>query len=580
MKTKIFCLVLVLVLAMSCLAGCFGGGDDNGGGDNPGTTDNPDNTGGNTTGGGIGGGTSTTDDWYSTITYKKTELSFMMTHNSNKQELPSGCARYLAGDEEYKENDAIDELVETRNKNAYATTNVTLTYRYYEDTDQYGFNKTYDLINSEVLSNYATNPDMYCNFMTDMLVTSLKGSFSNLKSISHGEGDYKGKNYFRFEDPGYMADLMSSLTLSSDRFYVIASDYFMDLIRAFFVVPVNAELYNQIAPDMIEDLNGDDVQDINDIFVEVKNGDWTYDRLAEYSAAIYSHADDIDGESIGDILGFGLGINGLPAAGLVYTSYVTIIQKESIGNSKYEYYYDSENQELYDLADAITKLMGTTGVKAVTSEDVSIIGVNGVDTPLLAVRHQFTNNKMLFGGIILVGSLEYPEYQTMKDNGYGFGVIPVPVYAKIDHDNDGEYGDEYLTQIHVIGRAGGISASTKKFVQCSAFLNYQSSNSTEILNEYYDYNLMYDIASSGGVEGNVDMLKYIRENVRTSFDKLYEDAIGLLDTSGTLTTKTRWHEMLILSQYELDIRNAYAEYWKAKNASLDNLEKGYDKLPS
>ncbi len=593
MKTKIFALILVLVLAVSCLAGCFNTGSNGDNGDSGNSGNNGD--GGNTNDGGnsgnsgsldgIGGGTSTTDDWYADINYQTTQLRFQMTHNSQDQELPSGCARYLAGDKSQDDagtwNDDIDELVEKRNSDAYSITNVSVIYTYYPDTEGYGFSQMYDVINGEVLSATASSPDIYCNFMTDMLVTSLKGSFANLKSIQYANDNPDGKsNYFRFEDPGYMADLMGSLTLSPDRFYVIASDYFMDLIRAFFIVPVNAELYNQIAPEMIADLNGDGEKDINDIFVEVTNGDWTYERLAEYSDAVYLDADDVDGESIGDVLGFGLGANGLPAAGLVYTSYVTVINKVSLGNSKYDYSYSAENQDLVDLAGAISTLINATGVKMVTSADKNTLGVSEVDTPLLAIRHQFTNNKMLFGGIILVGSLEYSQYQTMKNTGDGFGVLPVPVYEKIDHDGDGEYGDEYLTQIHSVGRAGGISSATKKFVQATAFLNYQSSNSTEILNEYYDYNLMYDIASSNGVEGNVEMLKYIRSNVRTSFDKLYEDAIGMLASSGDLDASTRWHNIILNEEYDCDMRNAYAQYWSKKNISLQNLVTQYDTLPS
>ncbi len=530
----------------------------------------------------ISGGTSTTDDWYADISYQTTELRFQMTHNSYDQELPSGCARYLAGDNDAGTwNDDIDELVEKRNNDAYSITNVSVIYTYYPDTQGYGVYRMYDTIYSEVASATASSPDIYCNFMTDMLVTSLKGSFANLKSIQYANDNPAGKsNYFKFEDPGYMADLMGSLTLSPERMYVIASDYFIDLIRAFFVVPVNAELYNRIAPVMIDDLNGDGEKDINDIFVEVKNGDWTYERLAEYSDAIYTDCDGVEGESIGDVLGFGLGQNGLPAAGLVYSSYVTIINKVSLGNSKYDYSYSAENQDLYDLSDAISTLINATGVKMVTSDDKNTLAVSEVDTPLLAIRHQFTNNKMLFGGIILVGYLEYSQYQTMKDNGYGFGVLPVPVYEKIDHDGDGDYSDEYNTQIHSVGRAGGISAATKKFVQATAFLNYQSSNSTEILNEYYDYNLMYDIASSGGVEGNVEMLKFIRGNIKTGFEKYYEDAIGMLASSGDLDASARWHNIILKQGYDCNMRNAYAKYWYKKNISLQDIVTHYNTLPS
>ena len=184
---------------------------------------------------------------------------------------------------------------------------------------------------------------------------------------------------------------------------------------------------------------------------------------------------------------------------------------------------------------------------------------------------------MLFGGIILVGSLEYESYQIMKENG-GFAIVPVPLYDKT-YDAEGNQ-KMYLTQIHVVGRAGGISAKTTKFVQCSAFLQYQSSNSTDILSEYYDYNLAYDIVS--GVEsGNVKMLKYMRENLRTSFDKFYEDAIGYLAPAGTeLGVGTRWHNLIYKANYDLtNMREVYSTYYTPKQTSLQNLVTRYDSLP-
>lgn len=583
-KTRILSLILVLVMIVSCLASCsFGGGGGNEGeGEGEGEQNAPvqGESGENDEGRFGDKDHETAEDWWDSISYETTDLIFQMTLCSNYEELPSGCERYLSGfkanGESASESQYIDELVEKRNDAAYSTTNVNVDYRYYEDNASlYGFSKCFDVIFSEVTNATSTSPDMYCNFMTDMLVTSLKGSFANLYSTQHGTGDYAHKNYFDLKDKGYMADLMGSLTLNPNKAYVIASDYFLDLIRAFFIVPVNVSLYNQIAPEMIDDLNGDGAKDIGDIFEEAWAGDWTYDRLAEYSAKIYNNTDTVAGDSIMDVLGFGLGINGLPAAGLVYTSSVKVINKEwNEATSSYTYGYPDDNEALVNLANAVAALVNKPGVAIVTDGDA---GTVGEPTPLLSIRNRFTNNKMLFGGIILVGSLEYESYQSMKSNG-GFGVLPVPLYAKTMNDS-GEQ-DMYLTQIHVVGRAGGISSKTTKFVQCSAFLQYQSISSTDILNEYYDYNLTYDTAS--GVDGNVEMLKYIRENVRTSFDKLYEDAIGFLAPDGTvLEESTRWHSLICDGQYHVtNMRDLYKTYVGPKGTSLANLVGQYDTLPS
>jgi hypothetical protein len=156
----------------------------------------------------------------------------------------------------------------------------------------------------------------------------------------------------------------------------------------------------------------------------------------------------------------------------------------------------------------------------------------------------------------------------MKKNG-GFGVVPVPVYKK---------GDSYLTQIHVVGRAGAITKNTAKFSACSAFLQYQTQNSTEILDHYYKYNLAYGAAS--GVSGNVKMLNYIRNNVRTSFDKLFEDAIGFFFANSGINEKDRYHTMLADAAYKFDdCAEKYEKLVGTKQANLGQLEKEYAGLP-
>ena len=561
---KILCLILVLIMSLSLLVGCnFGNSGDGGNTEDPGNdTGTPGKGDGNKPGKGESG------EWWDDIAYDETSLIFQMTHCSNKEELSSGCERYLAG--ESADNGEIDKLVDMRNEAAYVDTNVNVTYRYYEDIDGNGFSQCINTIYNETLVTSTTSPDMYCNFMTDMLVASLKGSFSNLYSTKHGEGDYTGVNYFDTKDDAYMADLMSSLTLSLDKIYVIASDYFIDLIRAFFVVPVNVKLYNSIASDMITDLNEDGTVNVHDFFEEVWAKDWTYTRLAQYCAQIYKEGEaGVTNASIDDTLGFALGKNGLPAAGLVYTSSVVVIQKTwNDARGDYDYAYPEENQELYDLSEAVKKLFESRGVMCVDGTAAASVGAT---TANLGVRTQFTKDKILFGGIILVGSIEYEAYQRMKGEDTGFGLVPVPLYRDGSDDN-------YLTQIHVVGRAGGIARGTKKFVQCSAFLQYQTEHSTDIINEYYDYNLTYEAAD--GLDGNVDMLKYMRSNIRTSFDKLFEDAIGFMYLNEDAeSSQNRWHTILCDNDYKINLREAYNAHAPAKHERLDDLIKQYDQLP-
>ena len=540
-----------------------------------GDTGNDNNGGGN-----IGGSDweeEEVDAWWEDITYKPTSLIFQMTKCTNNKELPSGCERYLAG--ESNDDEQVDEKVRTRNSNAYSRTKVNVRYLYYPDNSAvYGYSLARNEISNTIReSSSETCPDIFCNWMSDLLLCSLKGEFANVMTQN---SDY-GTNYFNINltmdsaqnQYGYMSDLMRSLTLNKGQIYVIASDYFIDLIRAFFVVPVNVNLFNRVVRRVdprLQDYDKSGTVDIDDFFLEVEMGEWTYDRLINYSQATYERAAGTTFENVNDVLGFALGANGLPAAGMIYTSSVSVIKRTYNANTyTWTYTYPDTNADLDALMTKISTMMDIDGIMCMDANDAGILGLQGYDkTALLGIREKFTNDTLLFGGIILVGSLEYEEYQNMKKSG-GFGVVPVPVYKK---------GDSYLTQIHVVGRAGAITKSTTKFSACSAFLQYQAQNSTDILDHYYMYNLSYGAAS--GVSGNVKMLTYIRNNVRTSFDMLFEDAISYFFVNSGIDEFNRYHTMLANHRYKFDdFAYEYSKMVAIKQLNLGQLEKEYAALP-
>ncbi|MBQ9070364.1 MAG: InlB B-repeat-containing protein [Clostridia bacterium] len=535
--------------------------------------------------------------WWDAINYEDTELVFQMTECTNNQELSSGCHRYLAGDKESK-NENIDDYVAERNKNAEKYTKVSVKYQYYPDlASKYGFANARNAIESDIMIGKASAPDMYCNFLTDMLICSLKGCFANLFTT-------KADNFFYFNytmsyddndqyNP-YMIDYMASTTLVPHKMYLIVSDYFIDMMRAAYIVPVNAELFNIVAGEVIgQDLNGDGAIDIEDFFEEVKpcdclkcevdengqlvnescRGNWTYDRIVDYATAIYEQStgdpNGKEGEDVTDTLGWALGANGLPGAGLLYSSSIKLIEKTSNGDGTYNYSYPADNQSLVNIVNKIDWMMKQDGIYCVTASDAR--NTLKESTVLLGIRQKFTTDSLLFGGITLLGHLEYSIYQDMKnDEQGGFGVVPVPVYQQ---------GDAYLTQIHTVGRCGAINNFSTKFSQCSAYLQYQSTNSTEILNEFYDYNLVASTAA--GVKGNKEMVQYIRQNVRTSFDKLYEDAIQFMYNDKIDDEDTRYHARLCQTGYEYGslIATEYANQLSFKSSSLEKLEVLYEALP-
>lgn len=520
-----------------------------------------------------------------TITWDPTTIIIQMNEDSNSQELPASCKRYLAG--ETSDNQQIDKYVRSRNAAATAATSVTADYRYLEDGKGYGWGANVDNIYAEVGGTNPDKPDVYINFVYDMLSASLKGSFSNLYTTR------KGSNEFQFTDrsfkdtgTGYMVEYMQSMTLSDSQMYLLSSDYFIDMVRAFLVVPVNITMLESVtvnddpySDEYNSDRTGDGKFTIDDFYELIKDKRWNYETLADFSNAIYTPGTAVSGGdpmgTLNDKLGFALGIqSGLPASGMLYTTTIEIIHREwSDEEGNWVFDYPDTNQELLDFCNNLTELFtNTRGVIAIGNDQALGYGNDG----LTAIRNRFASDRILFGGVICLGSLEYDEYGNMQA---GFGVAPVPLYRAV---NETGRADDYQTQIHNLGRVGAISRTTNKFTQCSAYLDYQSTHSTAILNDYYKNELSYGIAGGGK---NVEILNYIRRNVRSSFDKAFEDAISVQfgNSQGETNSKgQQWHYLIKEAGFKLSADSMKSEYTRlvvVKQQQLQALKASYATLP-
>ena len=505
------------------------------------------------------------------------QIKFQMTKYDSNGTSPSACYRYLAG-EDPEGVGTIDDNVRSRNDAAERIVNVDVVYRYYENVPDSGWGKLAEKIAELVKSKDPETPDIFCTYTYDMVCTSLKGSFNNLKNTKLDTKN--GGNYFEFvkedyneweDNKGYMNEYMGSLTLSRTKMYVLASDYFLDCIRAFFVVPVHVGLLESVGPKIHGDLDGDGKYTIDDFYELVWQKKWTYNMAALYSGAVYKNTGVANsGEDLDDILGYVVTSLQSGSAHL-YTTNITIVSRVyDSATDEYTYSYPEEGEPLYAVFDALKTFMERPGVAYISSDDPAKSkydeGTGNVD---VAIRTRFCAGKILFGNQIILGSLENDAYQTLKDSG-GFGVLPVPLYHEIPEGSD----ETYLTTTHNSARPGGIASSTKNFAACTAFLDYVSTHSAHILEEYYDYKLQYDVVDAD-VEGNAAMLKYLRLNVRSAFDKTWEDTIAEYYKQSAY----KWSMCLEGNQFQYDVRTTYREYRNAKHDYLTALFLKYDELP-
>jgi len=573
MKSKLLCVLLALVLVLAAFVSCNNNdsGDSGNNNNNNNSNNNNNQTPGNTDTVVIPEGAPTYN-----ANWDKTEIKFALTDDDCNKELTSGCKKYYSGTEA-NSFELIDDMVRARNLAAAKSANVNPRYDY--EAAHATWSANIASIVEQTLAGSSTNPDIYCNYVYDLSCAQLRHCFANLLDTEttanffrFNEEGYNpvGENYFDSEaGEGYFFDYMRSLTLSDDKMYLLASNFCTDLVRAFLVVPLNVEMMSEIKA---EDTWTGDMTNVSDFYdlvwkdTTLNEGyaeGWTYEVLAHYSGKVYADINDNDSDCVlADKIGFAAGTtSGLVSSGFLYTSSVTIIDKHANGDGTYTYSYPTTNPELDQFAAAITDLFqNSNGVVTISGDEAREAGFAATgESELVAIRNRFAQNKVLFGGIIAVGSLEDTVYQNMRTTGnkYGFGVLPVPTFRT---------GDEYLTLVHNIARIIAISKSTTEFAQCSAFLDYQSRMSAEILDEYYNVRLA---SSTGGLAGEFNnfMLTYIRNHVRDCFDKTFEDSVSnkIASTDAT-ATENKWHELLSQNNF------IYPTFSDAYKANAGNKE--------
>ena len=579
MKKRILCLLLVLAMMLGItgmLASCDKNEDEDFGGkrDEDEFTDDEKGV-----------------SKYYEYTWSTKTLNVELSEHTCSDELVSQVRRYLAGkNTDY--NDPLDEDIRYRNDRANAVSRTNIKWTYLQNIDEYRWGANISRMANEAKSYSDTSADIYVNFMYDTVSASLQGAFANLRSTTMYKSE--GKNFFEFvydknydptvDDEGYMYDLMNSLSFSTRKMYVLASDYLTDVVRAFFIVPVNIAMLEGIDVTMVEQYNadGDGKFELTDFYTSIVwDYQWNYDAIKVLSAAVHEQP----GEHINineDIYGFGLdaSLSGLHGSGLLYGSGIKIIDRtvnEQTGF--YNVSYPASAGVYGDFCDAVTSLFQSTGVYAFTknADNGEPSKYSFTSTPSMLIEDLFSNDQMLFGGIICAGNLERTAYQEMlaKGEGYGVAVAPVPMYrtfdASIDVDGNG-VNRYYRTASHNIAKVAAISVATTKFKECTAWLDYQSTHSTDILNKYYNDELQYAIA--GGDKHTVAVLQELRNNVSTALDKIYDDAVSTYAGA----TKQRWCQ-LIWDKYDYQptgIRTDYTAAVELKTKFLQQIRDKYE----
>ena len=466
---------------------------------------------------------------------------------------------YLAGpDEVSNSTPTISQLIYDRNKAARDLLGVSVEYVYWD----YGWGQQSGKIKEVVQGQAADAPDLFVNMVYDLGNALLFGTFKDVW--------FTPDSYFDFSAMGWLSDYMESMSLTHDRAYVLASDYFLDILRVACVIPFNLDMMNaeagKLAPYILE--AGQTLAPgelLSDYFFDfVEEGNWTYGVLTDLCEAIWQDVGTMQGQDdFADVLGFcGDTASKMASAMYLYScglDFFTEQTDEQTGRLEVKYLPDSS--VLGGVFDAVSTLYAGKGTVVTAGGNKS----TSPDNPGIANHKQkFNEGTILFVGGNLLGSLEDDEYQTMTQM---YSVVPLPKLNVTDN---------YVSLIHNDADAGAINVNSTKFTALSAYLEYCTENSAELRDEFLEVVTKYKTTRYN--QGTDRMLSLIYDAITSARGKMIEDAVSGAGSSGSL----RWHAMLDAGSFgttSADLAEKYQSAVATKQAKLDEIVATWYTLP-
>ena len=474
--------------------------------------------------------------------------------------------KYLKGPDSLTGADSIDLMIYERNNRACQLLGTTIEYEFWDD-DKGAWGVSSNEINTLVQANNPDAPDLFVNQIYDLNKAMLTfGVFKDVKSLPG--------SYFDFSAEGWMADWMESMSFTGDRAYVLAGDYFLDVLRSMGVLPFNTKLMDENGDKLAAALfgagNGLTAGETmsNRFFDYVEDGNWTWDSLKKLSEAIYVDSDGDGQKSIGDLLGIVADCyGGVCTALYLYSSAedAALIERKpnDAQGGKMWAYLPAESTAFGEIFDAVASVFNGDGALATYKE------VEDTTEGLAGHRLKFARDQLLFAGYALIGDLEDDAFKQMTSTSL-WSVVPLP---KVSADK------KYNTFVYDTADAGAINVRTspEKARAISAYLQYCTEHSANIREEFLT--IVTKFKTTEYNQGTSRMLDLIYESVYYGGAKVIDGAIW----AETNRAQQRWYDYMKDARCVLtagDFVDKYQSARDAKQAKLDEIMLKWYNLPT
>ncbi len=516
----LFALLLVFASVISVFAAC---GSDDGG----------------KKGSGNKGNTTVTDPTlkpFEELDFGDEEIYISLSEFTSDQ-IPIESYQFIQGPDRVG-SDSVLNLVYERNQNVENAVNILPNYVY----TNIDYSKVAEDISKHVMMPSKETPDLYIDQIYGMVRAQMAGHLMNVLTTEE-------KNHFDFGSKtenvnGWYNSYMNGFNFASDeKMYMLAGDYFMDVIRMLNLTAVNLtdfEAYFLKGDAERPELGmGKDY-----LYNTVEQGLWTVDKMIEWSTVAYKDTNNNSKKDKDDRLGMLVyGENSPSSMGLLPANGVSLYQVSKDGTK----YTVGASQTAVASIGAWQKAFSSRGVHAMFSAEAPAY------TDLIST---FVDGNVLFATGFQLFQLETSEMKSMEEQKC---FVPYPKLSA---------SEEYYVFTHDNARVGGILKTTSKFEAVSAWVQASSVSSAKILDEYYNVALKY----KNGVDyGSTKMLDIVYENIKNPKYIVDSAILGVTNNTFSSNEQNPVYHTLVTK----DKTNTYSSKYQSATSRLNEALKAY-----
>ncbi len=405
---------------------------------------------------------------------------------------------YTKGPDSGITTDEVQKKVLQRNAKVEQMLNLAVEYT----KSDLAYSEVLDDIDRYVRGAAEDAPDIYNNDMYGLNRAMTSGFLWNVKNPGNDKDGNPVKSYFQFEYDGWNYEFMKGCTFDQNKMYILAGDYFLDMIRMAWVIYMNVDMFNANAQAL-------DFEDINEFYEYVDSGIWDFTYMTDLASIVWK--DGTSGtKNVADPKDerVGLAINHVSDWIFQASTGVTPLYQDENYNPRV-----IDNIDTYNRMGEKFRLI-QSGIKNTSGDPIETgTGIYYEREVLSSTEHFFNGNFLM--AVSVLGEL---ESAAMRGADFSKGLVPMPKWSEQEQD-------EYHTMVHDQTELGAILNNAKSFGRASAYLQAVNEESKDVLYEYYENGLKFKYNDDEGIRMMIDL---IYGTIDTPFGMQYGFALELV----------------------------------------------------